>query len=158
MNVFQRHPKRLLTRPILGSILGLVVANGCVAGRTVGSTGGAAPPTGIRVDAALAGEVLACAEQQFTAAGYVTHRDVTNPLGVQAQRETSDDGDAHEVNVASAQLRPVKGNPKEMHFFVSAETRMFHSRGLLAGYELRATARDDVVRVARSVGVTCGTE
>jgi hypothetical protein len=102
--------------------------------------------------------VLACAERQFSAAGYATHRDVTNPLGVQAQRETSNDGDAYQVNVAGAQLRPVKGNPKEMSFVVSAETRLFHSRAYNSGYELRPTARDDVVRLAQSVRVGCVSE
>lgn len=139
-------------------MFGLVLAiGGCVAGRTRGSTSQSAPRT-VPVDAAVAGDVLACAEEQFRAAGYAAHRDVRTPLVIQAERETPTTGDAYEVNVAGAHLGSADRNSKVLQFWVSAETRTFRSRAYNAGYELREPARPDVVQLAQGVMVACAKE
>jgi len=109
----------------------------------------------VLVDAAVGGDVIACAEEQFKAAGYGTHRDPRNPLIVQGDRETSTVGTGYEVNVARAYLRPLDGNPKLLQWGVQAETRQFQSRGYNSGYEIRTPARGDVLLLTRTVTETC---
>jgi hypothetical protein len=104
---------------------------------------------------ALSEDVLACAEKQFRAAGYATHRDAKTPLVVKADRETSTSGNAYELNVVGAHLSPVDGNPNLMHWWVSAETRAFRSRDYNAGYEIRTPPRGDALLLTRGVMETC---
>jgi len=109
----------------------------------------------ILVDAALAGDVIDCAERQFRAAGYATHRDPKNPRMVQGDLETSTAGSGYEVNVARAYLTPVDSNPKLLQWGAQAETRQFNSRGSLVGYEIRTPARGEVLLLTRQVTQTC---
>ena len=155
MNIVRRHVTCWLARTVLAVIVGTVLASGCVARRTSGSTSQAASPSAVLVDAALAEDVLACAEEQFRTAGYATHRDVRTPRVIRAERDASPAGDAYELNVAGAALSSVDGNPNELKLSVSAETRSFRSRDYNAGYELRSTPRGDVLQVTRSVMVNC---
>jgi hypothetical protein len=104
---------------------------------------------------AVADDVLACAETQFKTAGYATHRDVSTPREIRADREMSIAGDAYELNVAGAFLSPVGGNPNVLGFWVSAETREFRSRDYNVGYTLRMFPRGDVVQVTHAVMTTC---
>jgi hypothetical protein len=114
-----------------------------------------APSSQVLVDAPIAGDAIACAEEQFRVAGYGTHRDAKNPLVVQGDRETSTVGTGYEVNVARAYLRPVDGNPSVMQWGVQAETRIFSSRGQNSSYEIRTPARGDVLLLTREVTKIC---
>jgi hypothetical protein len=152
LKVLPRHAACWLST-IPGLALALVFTAGCSAGR-MSST----PPASsgqVLVDAAVGGDVIACAEEQFKAAGYGTHRDPRNPLIVQGDRETSTVGTGYEVNVARAYLRPLDGNPKLLQWGVQAETRQFQSRGYNSGYEIRTPARGDVLLLTRTVTETC---
>ena len=155
VKIFRCHPICWLTSAIPGVILGLVLTSGCVAGRTSGSTSPATSRSAVPVDVALAEDVLAWAEEQFRTAGYATLRDVRTPLVILAERETSTNGDAYELNVAGAHLGSVDGNPNVLLLWVSAETRAFRSRGYNVGYELRPTPRGDVLQLAQGVMATC---
>ena len=108
------------------------------------------------VDAANADEVLACAEEQYGAYGYLVHRDTKHPRSIQAQRETSTTGDSYELNVTGAGLSPVEGNPNLLRLRVSSETRLHRSRDYNEGYTIRPTPRGDVILLAQSVLATCG--
>jgi hypothetical protein len=153
VKTYQRHAACWLTSALPGFTLAVVFTTGCAAGRV--SPSPAASSGQALVDAALAGDVIACAEQQFRAAGYATHRDARNPLMVQGDRETSTAGSGYEVNVARAYLRPVDSNPKLLQWGVQAETRQFASRGYNSGYEIRTPARGDVLLLIRGVTDTC---
>ncbi len=109
----------------------------------------------ILIDAAVGGDAIACAEEQFKAAGYATHRDAKNSLMVQGDRETPTEGTGYEVNVARAYLGPVDGNSKLLQWGVQAETRQFKTRGSLVGYEIRTPTRGEVLLLTRQVTETC---
>ena len=153
LKVLTRRAACWLSSAITGLTLALVFTTGCAAGRV--SPTPSAPSSQVLIDAALAGDAVACAEEQFRAAGYATHRDARNPLVVQADRETSTVGTGYEVNVARAYLRPVDGNPKLLQWWVSAETRAFSSRGYNSGYEIRTPARGEVLLLTRRVTEIC---
>ena len=152
MKVFRRDPACGLSgaRPELA--LALVFIIGCAAGRASPTT---ASSPHVLVPLALAGDVLACAEEQFRAAGYAPHRDARTPLVVQADRETSTEGNGYEVNVAAANLSPVDGNPSLLQWWVYAETRAFRSRDYNSGYEIRTPPRGDLLLLTRRVKDTC---
>jgi len=153
LKALQRHPVCWLASALPCLTLVLAFTTGCAAGRLSPT-----PPASsgqVLVDAALAGDLIDCAEQQFRAAGYATHRDARNPLIVQGDRETSIAGTGYEVNVARAYLRPVASSPKLLQWGVQAETRQFQSRGYNSGYEIRTPARGDVLLLTRGVTETC---
>ena len=150
VKTFRRHPAGGRSSARHGLALALAFIIGCAAGRM---SPNASPQ--VLVDAAVGGDVISCAEEQFKAAGYGTHRDPGNPLIVQGDRETSTVGTGYEVNVARAYLRPVDGNPKLLQWGVQAETRQFQSRGYNSGYEIRTPARGDVLLLTRTVTETC---
>ena len=144
-------------RALPSAVLALVLTSGCGTRRTSGSADQAVSSNPVLVDTARAEDVLTCAEEQFRAAGYATHRDVRTPREIRAEREASGTGAGYELNVTGAALRSVDGNPNVLRLAVWAETRAFQSRDLNSGYELRSTARADVQQVARSVVVRCAT-
>jgi hypothetical protein len=151
VKTFRRNSICWLARTLPCATLGLALTSACVSTRTSGSTNQAP----VLVDAALAEDILACAEEQYKTAGYATHRDVRTPRAVQAEREGSGSGSGYELNVTGAALRPVDGNSKALRLAVWAETRAFQSRDLNSGYEIRSTARAEVQQVARSVMARC---
>jgi hypothetical protein len=110
----------------------------------------------VLVDAAKAEDVLACAERQYAALGYIVQRGATGTRSTRAQRETSTIRDAYEVNVTRADLASVDGNPNLLRLLVRSETREYPSRGANVGYTLRFAPRGDVVQLAQSVLATCG--
>ena len=136
-------------------IIGMLITGGCVSGHTSGSRKPSASANIVVVEAARAPHVLACAEEQFRAAGYATHRDARRPLAITADRETSTGGDAYEVNVAGTTLSAVDGIPEVLRLWVSAETREFRSRGFNSGYSIRPTPRADVSFLVQGVMTTC---
>jgi hypothetical protein len=151
VNTLRHNSIRWLARALPCATLGLALTSGCVSTRSSGSTNQAP----VLVDAALGEDVLACAEEQFKAAGYATHRDVRTPRAVRAEREGSGTGAGYELNVTGAALRPVEGNPNVLRLAVWAETRAFQSRDLNSGYEIRSTPRGEVQQLARSVMSRC---
>jgi hypothetical protein len=154
MNRFRPRAPHCLARAVLCMATGLVLTTGCATRQTSGSTSQAVSSNPVVIDAALAEDVLGCAEDQFRAAGYATHRDVRTPRAIRAEREASV-GDGYELNVTGAALRSVDGNPNILRLTVWAETRAFRSRDINSGYEIRSTPRGEVQQLARTVMARC---
>jgi hypothetical protein len=152
VKTFRGYAESFLTGSLTYLTFSLVFTTGCTAGRMSPNS---LASSQILLDAALAEDVIDCAERQFRAGGYATHRDPRNPRMVQGDLETSTAGSGYEVNVARAYLTPVDGNSKLLQWGVQAETRQFKSRGSLVGYEIRTPPRGEVMLLTRQVTETC---